>query len=140
MKKIFLDTNIVLDLIEKREGLMCARRILEFASDTGNRLYVSALSMANAAYVVRRRPAAEVKQCLGECMDYLNVLPMNDMQIYEAVRSGTSPDFEDNLQIICAEYGGCDLIISHNVAHFRSHTDIPVLSPQEFVSHCCVES
>ena len=73
---------------------------------------------------------------LKSLMGIFNVLPMNDMQIYVAVRNGSSPDFEDNLQIMCAEYGGCDLVITDNVSHFRDHTDIPVLSPDEFLEHC----
>lgn len=137
MRKIFLDTNVLLDLIERRSGLEMAEKIIEYVSNSSTeRLYVSALTMANAAYVIRRRTVQEVKICLSECMDFCNVLPMNDMQLYEAVRSGTSPDFEDNLQIMCAEYGGCDLIITNNTGHFRGHTDIPVLSPEEFVGRC----
>lgn len=137
MRKIFLDTNVLLDLIERRSGLEMAEKIIEYvANNSAERLYVSALTMANAAFVIRRRTVQEVKLCLSECMGFCNVLPMNDMQFYEAVRSGTSPDFEDNLQIMCAEYGGCDLIITNNTVHFRGHTDIPVLSPEEFVSRC----
>lgn len=139
MRKIFLDTNVLLDLIERRSGLEMAEKIVEYVSkSSAERLYVSALTMANAAYVIRRRTAQEIKICLSECMGFCNVLPMNDMQLFEAVRSGTSPDFEDNLQIMCAEYGGCDLIITNNAGHFRGHTDIPVLSPEEFVSRCSV--
>ena len=137
MRKIFLDTNVLLDLIERRSGLEMAEKIVEYVSkSSAERLYVSALTMANAAYVIRRRTAQEVKICLSECMGFCNVLPMNDMQLYEVVRNGTAPDFEDNLQIMCAEYGGCDLIITDNVSHFRGHTDIPVLSPEEFVGRC----
>lgn len=139
MRKIFLDTNVLLDLIERRSGLEMAEKIIEYvANNSAERLYVSALTMANTAFVIRRRTVQDVKLCLSECMGFCNVLPMNDMQLYEAVRSGTSPDFEDNLQIMCAEYGGCDLIITNNTGHFRGHTDIPVLSPEEFVSRCSV--
>ena len=139
--KIFLDTNVIIDRISEREGSYLANALFSYYNSGSDRLYASFLSIANTAYILRKTHTRLklhdlIKDFLSECC----ILPMNDMQIYEAVRSGTSPDFEDNLQIICAEYGGCDLIISHNVAHFRSHTDIPVLSPQEFVSHCCVES
>lgn len=137
MKKIFLDTNVLLDVIEERPGLAEAQKIIDYASsDCFTRLYVSTLTIANAAYVIRRRPLLEIKQCLKECMEFCNVLPMNDMQLYEAIRSGKSPDFEDNLQIMCAEQGGCDLIVTNNASHFRPHTDIPVLTPEEFISHC----
>ena len=140
--KIFLDTNVILDYFQNREGVGAVLDILDLVNVRKDcRIYVSYLSIADSAYILRKTHDNEkLKHTFKEFLQLCDVLPMNDMQIYEAVRSGTSPDFEDNLQIICAEYGGCDLIISHNLSHFRGHTDVPVLSPQEFVSHCCVES
>ncbi|MBQ0077275.1 MAG: PIN domain-containing protein [Bacteroidales bacterium] len=136
MNRVFLDTNVLLDIIENREKRDLACQIIEWAAqDQFRRVYVSSLTMANAAFVIRRRGVEDVKQCISECMHFCNVLPMNDAQIYEVCRSGSSPDFEDNLQIMCAEYGNCDVIVTSNVDHFRAHTNIPVLSPEDFVGH-----
>ena len=138
--KIFLDTNVILDYLQERDGFEAVLDILGMAVDKKEYcVYTSFLSIADSAYILRKTHDNErLKSVFKNIMGFCNVLPMNDMQIYEAVRSGTSPDFEDNLQIMCAEYGGCDLIITDNVSHFRGHTDIPVLSPEEFVSRCTV--
>ena len=133
--KIFLDTNILLDLVLDRTGADAARQIVGISKENAwTRLYVSYLSMANIAYVLRKRPAEEVKDCLTRLYKLVDILPMNDMQLMTAIRSCDCPDFEDALQIMCAEEKGCDVIITSNISHFRPYTDIPVLSPAEFLS------
>ena len=48
----------------------------------------------------------------------------------------SSPDFEDSLQIMCAEEKLCDVIVTDNAGHFRDFTDIPVLTPADFLAQC----
>lgn len=135
--KIFLDTNILLDLVQDRAGAPDARKIVDIGKDNSwVRLYASYLSMANIAYVLRKKPTEEVKDCLTRLYKLVDILPMNDMQLMTAIRSCDSPYFEDALQIMCAEEKGCELIITSNVSHFRPYTDIPVLSPAEFLAQC----
>jgi len=136
MDKIFLDTNIILDFVQRREGEEYVKWIFDYASSNQwKRLYVSYLSMANMAYVVRRNGSEFVKEAIRDTFKWCNILSSNDMQILEAIKSG-SPDFEDALQIACAESRDCDVIITRNPGHFRDYTDIPVITPADFVCHC----
>ena len=133
--KIFLDTNILLDLVQERVGAEDARRIIGISRENAwTRLYVSYLSMANIAYILRKSGTEAIKSCLSAICKLCEVLPMNDMQLLTAVRNCDCPVFEDALQIMCAEEKGCELIITSNISHFRPYTDIPVLSPAEFLS------
>ena len=135
--KIFLDTNVLLDMVQDRAGADNARQIVGICRENNwTRLYVSYLSMANIAYVLRKKPTEEVKDCLARLYKLVGILPMNDMQLMTAIRNCDSPDFEDALQIMCAEEKDCDVIISSNISHFRPFTDIPVLSPAEFLAQC----
>ena len=137
--KIFLDTNVLIDYICKREGYPLAVKILdEHKNSDFSRIYVSYLTVANAAFIFKKgRQKDEVLNCMNDVMRMCNILPMNDMQIYDALKC-KSPDFEDSLQIMCAEEKGCDVILTNNVTHFRDYTDIPVLTPAEFLSHAQV--
>lgn len=136
MDKIFLDTNIVLDFVQHREGEEYVKWIFDYASSNQwKRLYVSYLSMANLAYVVRRSGLQFIKAAIRDTFNWCNIISSNDMQILEALKSG-SPDFEDALQIACAESRNCDVIITRNPEHFRNYTEIPVITPADFVSHC----
>lgn len=136
MRKIFLDTNVLLDYVLRRPGSHHVDAIIELAS--GNKwmhLYVSYLSMANTAYIIRKRLPEDIRECLAELSGWVDILPMNDMQFMTAVRDCKSPDFEDALQIMCAEEKECDLILTNNATHFKSYTEIPVMTPSEFLSH-----
>lgn len=137
--KIFLDTSIALDYMQGRkepEWIGCI--LTDVRKDGDNRIYVSCLTMANAAYILRKQYSrTELNILFRAFTSECNVLPMNDAQLYEALRCGNpSPDFEDGLQIMCAEYADCDVIVTHNVDHFRAYTDIPAITPEDFISHC----
>ena len=54
MKRIFLDTNVILDLILEREGAEDAASVLQLGENGEVDLEVSFLTMANAAYIARK--------------------------------------------------------------------------------------
>lgn len=54
------------------------------------------------------------------------------MCYYNALKSDC-PDFEDALQIYCADDGNCDVIVTRDKKHFDAYTDIPVYTPKEFI-------
>lgn len=134
--KIFLDTNVLIDLICEREGYPLARKIFEkYQNKDLSGIYVSYLTIANSAFIFKKgRRMDDVRVCINNLMHICCVLPMNDMQIYDALTC-KSPDFEDSLQIMCAEQKECDVILTNNVTHFKDYTDIPVLTPADFLSH-----
>lgn len=135
--KIFLDTNILLDVIQDRQGAPDALKIIEISRNDNNvRLYTSYLSMANIAFVLRHRLPEERNEALREMCKFCNVLPCTDMQLYQSLKNSDCPDFEDNLQIMCAEAERCDLILTNNPKHLRGYTELPVLSSKDFMEHC----
>lgn len=135
MRKYFIDTNVLADLVLDRDGADLAKQILELCnSDRWTHLYTSYLSIANIAFLLRKRSTDDIRKCLLSIMDKCEVLPMNNEQMLSAIRDCNSPDFEDALQIMCAEEKNCDVIITNNVKHFKSFTEIPVLTPSEFLN------
>ena len=134
MTKIFLDTNVILDLyIPGREGKAAARSLLdlkEFLEDD-IRLYISFLSVADIAYVLRKHyDKARMKEILRELLHFCDVLSMNDFSIFDALDS-TCPDFEDALQLSCAEIKECDFLLTSNLRHFQGNTWMTVLTPTQ---------
>lgn len=136
MTKIFLDTNVILDLyIPGREGKAAARALLDLKESAGDdiRLYISFLSVADIAYVLRKHFGKErLKELIRELLHFCDVLPMSDSSIYDALES-PCPDFEDALQISCAEMKECDFLLSSNLRHFQGNTWITVLSAEQFI-------
>ncbi len=133
MNKIFLDTNVLLDaLLPGRPSAEASRKILAVGNEE-TRLYFSSLSVANLAYVLRKNLGKDrAVDIIGMLFKRFYVLPVIDMDIYNALRSGC-PDFEDAMQISCADFGNCDCIVTNNIRHFRGYAALPVFTPEEFL-------
>lgn len=136
MTKLFLDTNVILDLyIPGREGKEAARTLLDLrdASEDNIRLYLSFLSVANIAYVLRKHyDKARMKEIIQELFHFCDVLSMSDISILDALDS-PCPDFEDSLQLSCAEMKECDFLLTSNLRHFQGNTWMTVLTPTQFL-------
>ncbi len=132
MKKIFLDTNVILDAILDRDGAESARQILQFGEENQIRNCTSVLSFANISYILHKyltgKELYEVMEALFDCV---SVLPMGDQQVYDSLMM-KGPDFEDSLQIICASHSCCDFIITKDRKHFRD-IPLPVYTPEDFI-------
>ena len=136
MTKIFLDTNVILDLyIPGREGKAAAQSLFNLKESAGDdiRLFISFLSVANIAYVLRKHFGKErLKELIRELFHFCDILSMCDYSIFEALES-PCPNFEDALQISCAEMKECDFLLSSNLHHFQGNTWMTVLTPAQFL-------
>lgn len=133
MKRIFIDTNVVLDFILCRDGEQEAMDIFQLGEDGKVSLFVSYLTMANVAYVARKhRTREEIYSYLRELSALFRILPMDETQYQEALRTEVS-DFEDMLQFVCAKSNQCDVIITNNTKHF-SFSTLPVYTPSQFLA------
>lgn len=133
MKKVFLDTNILLDFITEREGVEEASSILQLGEEGQIGLTTSFLTMANVAYVARKgRNQADLYELMRGLSEMVEVLKMDEKQFQEAL-SIISTDFEDVLQFVCAKTFECDVIVTRNKKDFKFST-IRILSPEEFLS------
>lgn len=132
MKKVFLDTNVVLDFVTQRDGYEDACDIFQLGEDNIVFLCVSFLTMANTAYVAKRgRTIDELYALMEGLTDMFEVLQMNQEQLRSSF-SVIAADFEDVLQYICASYHNCDIIVTNNTKHFK-FSKIQVLTPKEFL-------
>lgn len=130
--KAFIDTNVILDFVTGRPGVEEACDILQAGEEGKVALCVSFLTMANTAYIARRgRTQAQLHELLAGLSEMLNILAMDADQFAQALQQ-PSPDFEDMLQIVCAQYHRCDCIVTHNKKDFPQ-ASLPVLSPAEFL-------
>ena len=140
--KVFLDTNIVLDLLLERDGYAEAAMILQMQEEGKLSVCVSVLTMVNAAYVYRKtvgqRMAVVNLKYLSALME---VLPMDNAMLQQAIYA-EGPDFEDFLQGFCAANAGCDFIITRNGKDYAPERSLlsehvafpPVMTPMEFLT------
>ena len=118
-QRLFLDTNVLLDVLLERPGYQATLKLLQACSDGRVSLCTSILSMANIAYVLRKTlNQGLLTPTLKQLSSLLEVLPMDGTQLANALLL-SGPDFEDVLQAVCAAQGGCSQLITRNPKHFN---------------------
>ena len=132
-EKLFLDTNVVLDLLGEREPFYNAAAKIATLADKGKvKLVVSALTYSTVYYLLSR---FENKKVVKEKMRKFKVIAetsdLTDRIIDKGLSSKFS-DFEDALQYDSAIKMDSDIIITRNGKDFKE-SDIPVLTPDEYL-------
>lgn len=131
MKKLFLDTNFVMDYFV-REGIGDpSEQLMSFVNGHRYKCYVSFLTVANFAYITRKMPKDVVKEMITKICEVFEIVKNTEGQLKKALALEAS-DFEDALQYRCAKDAGCDCIITRNQKDF-TFSDIPVLSATEYL-------
>lgn len=133
MQKILLDTNIIIDFLGERKGFYDpAAKIMTLADRKKIKIYVSAVSMATAYYVLAKY---ENKKAALEKVRKFKVLceisSMNN-QVFEKALNAPFDDFEDALQYFSAVEDSCDLIVTRNEKDFKTAL-IPVMNPENYL-------
>ena len=132
MKRVFLDTNILLDYGLDREQADYAENSLALGREGLIELYASYLSYANMGYILRHHPLKEIYSLIRMMRQPFNILPC-DVQQLDASLQTEVKDFEDMLQYQCAKAAGCDVIITNNKRDFYAFSDLPFLTSMEFL-------
>jgi len=135
MKHVFVDTNIIIDLITNREPFgKFAVIIFEKAEEKKVKLFVSTHSIATAHYLLKKHvDEKQLRVILTEVLDYMNVLSIDEAVIRKSLKS-EHKDFEDAIQINTAgSMSKMDWIVTRNAKDFRQ-SHIPVIAPDELAS------
>ncbi|BAZ27898.1 hypothetical protein NIES4074_03260 [Cylindrospermum sp. NIES-4074] len=134
--KVLVDTNIILDIFLGREPFVEDARVLLEAIQQGRiKGYVTATTLTNIFYIVRRQTksietAREAVLMTLTLMEVCNV----DRSALEAAFASNLRDFEDAVQLACANAESLDAIITRNPQDFVGAT-IPILSPKELLTN-----
>lgn len=131
--KLFLDTNIMLDLLGEREPYYIPAARIATLADQGNvMLVVSSLSYATVNYLLSKFESAEkVKEKLRRFKIISEICALTG-QIIEKGLNSEFPDFEDSLQYFSALDSNCNILITRNAKDFKE-ADIPLMTAEEFL-------
>ena len=135
MKKVFLDTNILIDFVENRSDAPFVRAIFLRSFHGEFAVCASFLTFANMAYVLHslyKRSKEEIYDALETMAGQVDVLPMDRHQLQSAI-TDRARDFEDMLQYQCAVANQCDVIVTRNIKDFRVFSTLPLFSPAAFI-------
>lgn len=134
MTKIFVDTDVCIDLLSGRKPFNKTAEILFSMADNSKiKIYISSLSFANIDYVLRSQySTTHSRQIMAKFKTLVNVLPVDSKTIDLAIASDFN-DFEDALQYSCAIEHNLTTLITRNVKDYKK-ASIKIATPETFVS------
>jgi predicted nucleic acid-binding protein len=133
--KIFLDTDVALDHLADRQPFAeYAHRLFALAETGALTVCVSSLSFSNLYYLLRKlKGHANALVLLGKLKLLVRVSAVTEVEINSAL-SSSFKDFEDAIQHFAAKAeGGVSAIVTRNKADY-SASEIPILSPEEYLA------
>ncbi|MDE5957897.1 MAG: PIN domain-containing protein, partial [Muribaculaceae bacterium] len=107
MNKIFLDTNFIIDYFVREDYNGDAEKLLQLGDRLNFKFFISYLSVANFAYIMRKLPASQLNDIIYKICNIFNVVDNTRSQILKNLETGFK-DFEDGLQYQCAIDSDCD--------------------------------
>ncbi|NCT16773.1 MAG: twitching motility protein PilT [Flavobacteriaceae bacterium CG_4_8_14_3_um_filter_34_10] len=132
--KLFIDSDVVIDFFTDRAPhANSASELFELNEKGRVILYLSAVSINNIYYIVRRflghKKTLEVVETLTEMTE---IIGTTRKEILQALRNDFS-DYEDSIQYSSAlTVGGLDAIITRNTKDYKN-SNIAVMTPLNFL-------
>lgn len=136
MKRLFVDTNIVIDLFAKREPFYTEAATLFSLADTKKLLLnVSALTFANANYILlQSKKQDEAKLILRKLKLIVSVVSLDEKIVGLSLNDNDFKDYEDALQYYSALDNGAEAIITRNLRDFKK-SKLPVMTAAQFLKN-----
>ena len=131
--RVFLDTNVILDLIQRRVGYDDAALIMQKSENGEYSLFTSSLSMVNIVYILRKYYRGEsLYHLLEELGDIIGVITVSSEAYHKALQS-RALDFEDAIQLFSAIESDMDCIVTRNAQDFI-FDKLPIYTPFDFLN------
>ncbi|MGN6368177.1 MAG: type II toxin-antitoxin system VapC family toxin [Phycisphaerae bacterium] len=132
--KLFVDTNVLLDVLAERESFYEASAAIWTLCEEGAvKGYISAISYNNVYYVARKLSDKKTAlRMLSWLRDVFSVVALDEQIVSQAMDAGFT-DFEDAIQYYSAVRCRADYLITRDASHFPK-AGFPVVRPEEFLA------
>lgn len=130
--RVFLDTNVILDIPLGREGAPSSQHVLELCGSGFHFLFMSWHTLSTLSYVLAKARNHEVARAfLSDLLDHVDIGPASNDMAQRALVLDLE-DFEDAMQVVVAESVAADVIVTRNLADF-SRSPVPATDPETFL-------
>ena len=132
--KLFIDTNVMLDLLGERLPHYDAIAMIASLADEGQiTIVASALSYATVSYFLTKFESSDMaKEKLRKFRIISEICDLTESIIEKGLNSDFS-DFEDALQYYSALKSNCNILITRNGRDFKG-SRIPILTAEEYIT------
>ncbi len=133
MTRLFLDTNIVVDLLERREPFcQDAVKLFTMAYNKQVQLVVSPMTYSTASFLLRKHGSKGVRNLLANFRQLSRVATTNERTVDDSLASQFK-DFEDAMQYYTALRAKADVVITRNGKDFTA-SKIPVMTAADYLA------
>jgi predicted nucleic acid-binding protein len=130
--KLLLDTNIVVDIISKREGYRESLQILKYCELKQVLGFVSVITVNDVIYILRKHaPPATLRDAVQTLLVIVDVADVLRGDINRAFASDMT-DYEDALQAECAKRISADYIVTRNLPDFKQ-SPVSAITPENML-------
>jgi predicted nucleic acid-binding protein len=133
-QKIFIDSDILIDLLAKRDPFYRpAAALFSLIEKEKIEGFTSPIVFSNIHYILRKRLSRrETMDCLKSLKKLVRLLAVDNRTI-EAALDSPFEDFEDAIQCRCAEQNRIKYLITRNKSDYQK-AEIMILTAQEFLA------
>jgi predicted nucleic acid-binding protein len=136
MRHVFVDTNILIDLLADRPPFSkFAIQLFDLAEKKKIRLFTSSHAFATTHYLLKKHVGEkELRELLYSLLDFIDLIAIDRSIIKKSLLSNHK-DFEDAIQIIAARSViDLDFIVTRNLKDFKD-AGVTVLPPDEVIGY-----
>lgn len=133
---VLIDTNVILDVLGKREPFVKdSTAVLMLAAKGNLSASITANTVTDIYYLTKKhlQNHEAVKNALLSLIDILKVVDVTKVDCIKAFDLPMN-DFEDALLAHCAKRVKADYIITRNVKDF-TNSPVSTITPKDFLSH-----
>jgi predicted nucleic acid-binding protein len=134
MKNIFLDTNVLMDILANRQPFYkSSAEIYKLGLRKKVVLFTSSNTISTLHYLLKKFTTEEnIRQSLDEVTTVLSIIPI-DINIIKKSLKSNHKDFEDAIQIVSAQsINNMDCIVTRDLKDYK-FAEIAVLTPDDFL-------
>jgi predicted nucleic acid-binding protein len=133
VEKVFVDSDIVLDLLSARQPhYKFAAELFSLADQNSIKVYISSLTFANVNYILSKQLSpGQARKMLLTFKTIVNVLAVND-KIIELALLSNFQDFEDAIQYNTAIENSITTLLTRDLKDYKK-AEITILTAQQYL-------
>ena len=132
--RVMVDTNIVLDVLLKREGFFeQSRAVLSLCEERKIQGFVSASAVTDIFYLTKKALGSleDTYKVISSLLNILKVLTVTNQDVILAFQQ-KARDYEDCLLATCTKSNKCDGIVTRNKRDFITF-GVTLYTPEELL-------
>lgn len=132
--KILIDTNVILDMLAKREPFFSdAAKVIFLAAEEKIEGYITANIVTDIYYIAVKHymNKSEAREMIQKLLKLVGVIDVGHRDCIKAFELPLE-DYEEALLVVCAKRVHADYIVTRDINHFRE-SPVPPILPGDFL-------